>query len=167
MDGIPEFFTDPEQLKEALERRKMEGEVNSLAFQSLLAKADTEEMRALSNTFLRAGTDQTGIGIWYAGVVAGILNERTGLCIGCHQDHSVKSEDFAEKQDEPVFRHTPVEELNAYLKQYNVDFTPGSIPDLEAEVYCKGDKCPRIFPSLKDRMLRENCPNCEQRAKWG
>lgn len=162
MDGIPEFFTDPEQLKEALERRKMEGEVNSLAFQSLLAKADAEEMRALSNTFLRAGTDQTGIGIWYAGVVAGVLNERTGLCIGCHQDHSVKSEDFAEKREDTG---QDTEHIKMFLEKYKVIFAPGVEHNMDGQVFCL--PCGRSFPSLQDRMLRANCPDCEQRAKWG
>lgn len=164
MDGIPEFFTDPEQLKEALDRRKMEGEVNSLAFQSLLAKADTEEMRALSNTFLRAGTDQTGIGIWYAGVIAGILHQKTGLCIGCHQDHSVKSEDFAEKPDDPT-DHPSRDYLTGLLEKYRVAFNTAGEHNMDAPVQCTN--CGRTYPSLQDRILRAGCPGCEQKTRWG
>lgn len=162
MDGNPEYFTNPEELKAALERRQMEGEVNVLAFQSLLAKADTEEMRALSNTFLRAGTGDDGIGIWYAGIIAGILHAKTGLCFGCNKDHSVSSADFTDKKDDPT--ESDKSYLSNLLEKYRVMFMSDE-RNMDAPVKCSC--CGRTYPSLQDRILRANCPDCEQKAKWG
>jgi len=173
------------------DRRIMEMQDYRHSVHSFFAELSVEQMTLMRRLLSDLGNDDSGkLCNYFEGVTVGILESKFNVCPSCGVNHDMefleslnKDDDALDvdepepaetsemdfKSEEPTKPEKSLKELQAAaearrqskLDEYNLSRGLGS------QVICKN--CSMIYPSLKDRMLREpdQCPGCEQKSKWG
>lgn len=181
-DHGPSFFSFPFQFgtpptPEEIERDNMQQDSNRHETRQFFDGLKEDQLQKLSFIIGSVITTQGSAGIFYQGLISGLLDQKFGKCLACDKKHDDEIEKFighppiakaipkdirAQNSDSPA---KGSQEYDRLMFLYNMEQDDNG----SDRVRCKG--CGTWLESLQDRMLRPTgipgCEVCKDKQKWG
>lgn len=157
--GFPAFDQLPPEIQEYIKRQHMEQDSWSHTVFRVLSEMDKEELFVL-RTLLHSAYQSNGESApYWEGIVIMTLQDKHKICAACNKNHDEELAKISQDQEEQTPIPTDPAEIGSMI-EYNLVYKEGKI-------VC--GNCGHQYASVEDRMLRkpDECPGCEQKAKWG